>query len=169
MEELRFDDVESLKRRVGEPFSPYSAAIQIPQDMIDRFATLTGDVQWIHVDVERAKRESPLRTTIAHGFLLVGLIPQLRVRSDLRIVGHANVLNYGADKLRFLNPVPAGASVRGRARIYQVEQKAKGVLVGEEIEVSIVGDSQGPDRPALSYSMLVLYQGLPADLPNTKG
>lgn len=156
MEELRFDDIAGLKRRMGEPFSPFGAPIAIQQEMIDRFAALTGDHQWIHIDVERARRSSPLGSTIAHGFLLLSLLPRLRERSDLRIVGYASVLNYGADRLRFLSPVPPGRSVHARARIYSVEPKPKGTLIGEEIEVGILGQEDG--RPALSYSMLTLYQ-----------
>lgn len=156
MEELRFDDLDALTRRMGEPWSPYGDPVTVTQEMVDRFAEITGDRQWIHIDVERARRESPLRMTIAHGFLLLGLLPKLRVRQDLRIVGHGNVLNYGADKLRFLAPVPCGSTVHGRCRIYQIEQKPKGTLVGEELEVALVGPAG--ERPVLSYSMLCLYQ-----------
>lgn len=155
--EIRFDDVAALKARVGEPWSPYGEAKLISQDVIQKFADVTGDQQWIHVDVERAARESPLRATIAHGFLVLSLLPLLRQRGDLRIVGYGTVLNYGADKLRFLSPVTAGSSVRARARIVAVEAKARGVLVTEEIEVAIVGREQ--EKPALSYTMLMMYQG----------
>ena len=156
MEQIRFDDVEVLKARVGEAFSPYGPSITVTQEMVNQFAELTGDRQWIHIDVERAKRESPLKSTIVHGFYLLSLLPPLRVRTDLQIVGHGSVLNYGADKLRFISPVPSGSTIHCRSRIYQVDNKAKGVLVGEEIELSVVGS----ERPALSYNMLVLY--LPA-------
>jgi hypothetical protein len=156
MQEIRFDDVEALKARIGEPWSPYGEQIVVTQDMISRFADVTLDHQWIHIDVERARRESPLKTTIAHGFLLVSLLPKLRVRSDLRVTGYGSILNYGADKLRFLTPVPAGSAVHCRNRIYLVEQKPKGTLVGEELEVAIVG--REAERPAVSYSMLFLYQ-----------
>lgn len=153
--EIRFDDVASLQARVGEPFSPYGEPVYVTQDAIQRFADVTGDHQWIHVDVERARRESPLKTPIAHGFLILSLLPTLRLRADLRIVGHGSALNYGADKLRFLSPVPSGAAVRARARIVQIEPKARGVLVTEEIEVAIAG--REAEKPALVYTMLVLY------------
>ena len=156
MQEIRFDDVAALKARVGEPFSPYGQALAVSQDRIGAFADVTQDHQWIHIDVDRARRESPLGTTIAHGFLILSLLPTLRRRPDLQIVGYGSVLNYGADRLRFLSPVPAGSQVKARARIVSVEPKARGVLVSEEIEVAIVGREN--EKPALSYTMLVLYQ-----------
>lgn len=154
MEQIRYDDIEAWKRRVGEPWSPFGPQVTITQEMVNRFADVTGDNQWIHVDVERARRESPLGTTIVHGFFLVSLIPRLRLRQDLEVTGYGSILNYGADKLRFISPVPAGSTIHCRNRIYQADKKPKGVLVGEELEVSIVGQSE---RPALTYSMLYLY------------
>ena len=155
MHEIHFDDVAALKARVGEPFSPYGEALEVSQERITQFADVTQDHQWIHIDVDRARRESPLGTTIAHGFLVLSLLPTLRRRPDLHIVGYGSVLNYGADRLRFLSPVPAGSQVKARARIVSVEPKARGVLVSEEIEVAIVGREN--EKPALSYTMLVLY------------
>lgn len=159
LQEIRFDDIAALQARVGEPFSPYGETVDVPQERIQQFADVTLDHQWIHLDVERAQRESPLRTTIAHGFLILSLLPRLRHRPDLRIVGYGSVLNYGADKLRFLNPVPAGSQVKARGRIVAVEPKARGVLVSEEIEVAVIRpDGTQADKPALVYTMLLLYQ-----------
>ena len=155
MQEIRFDDVAALTQRVGEEFCAWSSELTISQALIDQFAELTGDRQWIHIDVERAQRESPFGGTIAHGFLLLSLIPVLRRRTDLAIVDYANAVNYGADKLRFISPVPAGSQVHGRSRIVAVEGKAKGTMVTEEIQIAVVGAAQ----PALTYSMLVMYQG----------
>ena len=154
MQEIRFDDIEALTRRVGEEFSPFGTSVQVTQDMINRFADVTGDHQWIHLDKERAEKESPFGTTIAHGFLVLSLLPMLRVRSDLQITGYGNIVNYGADKLRFVSPVPAGATVHARSRIVQVEKKPKGTMVTEEVQVSVVG----AETPALSYIMLMLFQ-----------
>lgn len=153
-QEIRFDDIVALKGRVGEEFSPWGKEVQVTQDMIDRFAGLTGDQQWIHVDVERARRESPFGGPIAHGFLVLSLLPVLREREDLAIVGYGNAVNYGADRLRFMSPVPAGGVVRARARIVSVEERPKGTLVSEEVQVGVVGS----ETPALSYVMVVLYQ-----------
>jgi acyl dehydratase len=127
--------------------------MEVTQDMIQRFAELTGDHQWIHVDVERCKRESPFGGPIAHGFLTLSLLPKLRARTDYAIVGHGNAVNYGADKLRFLAPVPAGAKLHARSRLTSVEAKPKGTMIKQEIEVGIVGQQV----PAIIYEMIVLY------------
>ena len=75
MQEIRFDDIAALRAHVSEEFGPFGEQVEISQDMINKFAELTGDQQWIHVDVERAKRESPFKQTIAHGFLTLSLLP----------------------------------------------------------------------------------------------
>jgi acyl dehydratase len=133
--------------------------------MIDAFAQLTGDHQWIHVDVERAKRESPFGTTIAHGFLTLSLLPRLSTRArgqgEFEIVGHGNVVNYGSDKLRFLSPVPAGARVRAHSRLASVEAAPKGTRVAREVAVHVVGS----EKPALLYEMIALYQRSVASAP----
>src|SRR5215467_4872921 len=121
MDSIRFDDIDTLRTKVSDTFGPFGPEVQVTQEMINRFAELTGDHQWIHVDVERCKRESPFGGPIAHGFLTLSLLPQLRGRADFAIVGQGNAVNYGADKLRFLSPVPAGARIRSRSRMTAVE------------------------------------------------
>ncbi len=155
MREIRFDDIDTLRTQISDVFGPFGPQIEVTQDLIDRFADLTGDRQWIHIDVERAKRESPFRATIAHGFLVLSLIPVLRAETDLKLVGYRNAVNYGADRLRFASPVPAGAKVHARMRIVAVEAKPKGTQMTQEIAIHVVGS----DRPAVLYTMLVLYQG----------
>jgi acyl dehydratase len=153
MEQIRFDDIEKLKTKVSDAFGPFGSEVTITQDMINKFAELTGDHQWIHVDVERCKRESPFKQPIAHGFLTLSLLPVLRAGSDYQIVGYGNATNYGADKLRFVSPVPAGSKIHARSRLVAVEAKPKGTQVTQEINVHVAGS----DRPALIYQMLVLY------------
>lgn len=153
MQEIRFDDIDGLRAKVSDEFGAFGEPIEITQDMIQRFADLTGDQQWIHVDVERARRESPFGQPIAHGFLTLSLLPKLRSPSDYRIVGYGNATNYGADKLRFVSPVPAGSKVQARTRLVAVEAKPKGTQVTQEIAVHVVGS----ERPAILYTMLVLY------------
>ncbi len=157
MEKIRFDDIPALQKRVSEEFGHFGEPFLVSQDVINRFADVTGDHQWIHVDVERAKTESPFKTTIAHGFLTLSLLPLLNAKSksDFAISGHGNAVNYGSDKLRFLSPVPAGAKIHARSRLVSVEAGAKGTRVETEIAVHVVGS----DRPALLYSMIILYQG----------
>src|SRR6266436_9192730 len=129
MESIRFDDIDTLRTKVSDTFGPFGPEFEVTQAMINKFADLTGDHQWIHVDVERAKRESPFKQTIAHGFLTLSLIPRLRAISDYQIVGFGNATNYGADKLRFVSPVPAGAQIHARSRLVAVEPKPKGTQV----------------------------------------
>jgi acyl dehydratase len=153
MENIRFDDIEKLKTKVSDSFGPFGPEMAITQDMINKFAELTGDHQWIHVDVERCKRESPFKQPIAHGFLTLSLIPVIRAVTDYQVVGFGNATNYGADKLRFVSPVPAGSKVHARSRLVAVEAKPKGTQVTTEINIHVVGN----DRPAVLYVMLVLY------------
>ena len=158
VEQIRFDDVEALKKRVSAEFGPWSDELLVSQQTIDAFAELTGDRQWIHVDVERARRESPFGGTIAHGFLTLALLPRIgsgaRERAEFEIVGQGSVVNYGSDKLRFMSPVPAGSRLRSRSRLVSVEAAEKGTRVVREIAVHVVGS----ERPARVYQMIILYQ-----------
>ncbi len=155
MKEIRFDDIEALQAEISDEWSDWTKEIEVTQEMINGFAELTGDRQWIHVDVERANRESPFGGPIAHGFLTLSLLPQMNP-SPVKIVGHKNGVNYGAESLRFLAPVPAGSKVHGRARITAVTQRPTGTLVTTQIAVHVVGNDE---RPALIYNMQVLNQG----------
>src|SRR5271166_1054450 len=102
------DELKSLTgREVG-----VSEWITVTQEMIDRFADVTGDHQWIHVDRERAKRETPFGSTIAHGFLTVSLLPQLS-QQTVNVQGDFTMrINYGFNRLRFVSPVPVGSRIR---------------------------------------------------------
>jgi acyl dehydratase len=153
VEEIRFDDIERLRTKISDTFGGWSEPVEVTQDMINRFAELTGDHQWIHVDVERAKRESPFGGTIAHGFLTLSLLPRMHGRATWKIAGYGNATNYGANKLRFVAPVPAGSRIRAHSRLIGVEAKAKGTQVTQEIQVHVVGS----DTPAVVYEMVVLY------------
>lgn len=153
MEEIAFDDLEKLKSKITDQYGDWSDPVDVTQDMINRFADLTGDHQWIHVDVERAKRESPFKAPIAHGFLTLSLLPAMRSKQTWKIGGYGNATNYGANKLRFVSPVPAGSKVHSHARLIGVEGHPKGTQVTQEIVVHVVGS----DRPALLYEMVVLY------------
>jgi len=155
VQEIRFDDLAALEAAITEDYGPWSAELLVSQSMIDAFAELTGDKQWIHVDVERAKRESPFGGPIAHGFLTLSLLPQLRGGATFRIVDYGNATNYGANGLRFLAPVPAGCKLHARGRMRAVEAKPKGTLVTTETAVHVVGQ----EKPSLLYQGLVLYTG----------
>ena len=153
MKEIAFDDLATLEGMITGEFGDYGPAREVTQDMIDQFADLTGDRQWIHIDVERARKESPFGGPIAHGFLTLSLLPSLRSGDAHRIVGYGNAVNYGANKLRFLAPVPAGARIKSRSRLKSVEAKPKGTMITNEIEVGIEGNA----TPALIYEMVILY------------
>lgn len=137
----RFADVEELKTAVGELLGE-SQWLTVSQKMIDDFAHATGDYQWIHVDRERAKA-SPFGTTIAHGFLTLSLIPRLldEVHSIDRVAAR---LNYGCNKVRFIQPVPSGGRIRAEIRLKEVEETPKGVRFATEATVAL----EGSDRPA---------------------
>jgi len=112
--------ISQLGDRIGQELG-VSDWVTIDQSRIDAFAACTGDHQWIHVDVERAKRESPYRGPVAHGYLMLAMVAPLSLQIGLLPNDAAAGLNYGVDKARFLAPVPAGARVRLRV-----------VLTGEE-------------------------------------
>ncbi len=145
---------ERLRARLGTELG-VSDWLVVGQDMIDRFADVTGDHQWIHVDRERAAA-GPFGGTIAHGFLTLSLLPALSPQDWLAIPGVIGALNYGLNRVRFLTPVRAGSRVRGRVRMRSLEARGGGrVLVGNEATVEI----EGEERPALVAETLVLVLG----------
>lgn len=150
--EFRFDDVDGLNAAASEEYGEWGREVEVTQEMINQFAELTGDKQWIHVDVERAKKESPFGGPIAHGFLTLALIPRVNPM-DIKITGHGNATNYGAGGLRFLAPVPAGSKIHARQRLVGAEARKNGTLVTTEIAVHVVGN----DKPSILYNMQILY------------
>ena len=151
MNQIRFDDVDTLNAAASEQFGPWGEAVDVTQEMVDAFADLTGDHQWIHSDVERA-RNGPFGGTIAHGFLTLSLLPALGAQT-VRITGQSSAVNYGAERLRFLAPVPIPSPVHARGRLVRAEARPKGTLITTEADVSVVG----ADKPSLLYKMQVLY------------
>ena len=156
MEKIRFDDIPALQSCVSEEFGPWSQPFEITQKIINDFAEVTGDHQWIHVDVERCKKESPFGTTIAHGFLTLSLLPKLSAGSSdgFAVTGYGNATNYGAEGLRFLSPVPAGSKVHARRRLKAVEATPKGTKMVSQVAIHVVGS----EKPALLVDSIILYQ-----------
>ncbi len=109
-----FNDFDEFKSAIGTEIG-VSDWVEVTQGQIERFADATGDDQWIHVDVERAKRELPTGTTIAHGLLTLALAPDF-IRAVARVRGLKRTLNYGANRIRYLAPVPSGSRLRGRVQ-----------------------------------------------------
>ena len=131
-------NTEELRSLVGEELG-VSEWIEISQDRINKFAEATGDFQWIHIDVERAKNELPGATTIAHGFLTLSLLPQV-IGEIYKLEGVKHSLNYGTDRVRFTAPVPAGSRVRGRYRLKSLDDvKNNALKVVRETKIEIEG------------------------------
>jgi acyl dehydratase len=137
--------VEKLQPLVGQEIHA-SDWLAISQERVNAFADATGDHQWIHVDPERAARESPWRATIAHGYLTLSLYPMLRgivEEGKPLFPGVRTVINYGINKLRFVNAVKVGARVRGRSKLVALEEvKGGGLQLTEEFTVEIDGESK---------------------------
>ena len=131
--------VAGLKAAVGEHLG-YSEYIEISQERVNQFAEATGDFQWIHVDVERAK-SGPFGGPIAHGYLTLSLGPML-YPTVVRIEGFSMVVNYGANKVRFPSPVPVGSKVRLGVKVLEVEEIANGVQMTMEFTFECEGSSK---------------------------
>jgi acyl dehydratase len=130
--------------------------ITVDQARIDEFAACTGDRQWIHVDVERARRESPFGGPIAHGYLILSLVAAMVM--DLGVVppDAASALNYGLDKVRFIAPVKAGARVRMRAKLASAEPQDGGRLL---LKLQSTVEIEGEAKPAIVADLLCMLIG----------
>lgn len=137
----------SFQSRIGQE-SHVSDWLTITQERINAFADATGDHQWIHVDVERSKRESPYGAPIAHGYLTLSLSVPLRGLVDAGTPlapGITNIINYGLNKLRFPNAVRVGARIRGRFTLLTIEQVAPNVL---QMTEQYTAEVEGATKPA---------------------
>lgn len=143
-------DVQGLQARVGEE-APASEWVTITQVMIDEFAILTGDRQWIHVDTERAVRDSPFGGTIAHGLLILSLVPHLMTSAGAPWLVSRLGVNYGADRLRFITPVKADSRIRVRQTLKTVEAYGQD---GAKVTTQVVVEIDGQARPACAVDMV---------------
>jgi acyl dehydratase len=137
--------ISQLGERIGQELG-VSDWVTVDQSRIDEFADCTGDQQWIHVDVERAKRESPYGGAVAHGYLTLAMVAPLSMQIGILPKDAAAGLNYGVDKARFLAPVPAGARVRLRVVLTGVEPKNGGQAI---MKTRNTLEVEGSDKPAL--------------------
>lgn len=145
-------ELNDLGKHIGSVIghSPWKT---VTQEMIQAFADATGDHQWIHVDVERAERESPWKTPVAHGFLTVSLIPLLN-QEVIDVQGKTASINYGLNKLRFPAAVKSGAAIRSRMELLDVSRvDDQRTLATYRTTVEI----QGEDKPACVAENLVMY------------
>src|SRR4051794_15748085 len=143
MTTLTVESPEELLQHVGRELGP-SEWMAVDQTMIDKFAEATGDHQWIHVDVERAKREMPGGKTIAHGYLTLSLLPRLS-HEIYSIRKRSRGINYGSNKVRFTAPVPAGSRVRLHQTLKAVDDIEGGIRMTFDSQIEVEGSS----RPAL--------------------
>jgi acyl dehydratase len=145
--------IAGLRDLVGQHLG-YSDYVEVTQERVNQFADATGDHQWIHVDVERAKRESPFGGPIAHGYLTLSLGPVL-VPQVVRVEGVKMAVNYGCDKVRFPSPVPVGGKVRVGVELLDVSDIEGGVQVKERFTFEV----EGAEKPACVAENLFRYYG----------
>lgn len=146
----------SMQQMVGEPLGT-SSWVEVTQDAVNEFANCTGDRQWIHIDVERAKRESPFGGPVAHGYLTLSLVASMSMGMGIVPNGTAAALNYGLDKVRFLAPVPVGARVRLHVKLLGFDRKDNGQFL---MKAENTMEIEGSDKPALiAESLAILVPG----------
>lgn len=144
---------EQLRGMIGQDLGT-SDWTPVCQDRIDQFAECTGDRQWIHVDPQRARRQSPFRTTIAHGYLSLSLIGGLVQDMGIFPENTQAAFNYGLDRVRFIAPVRAGVRVRLRCRLLSMEDKGPGQYL---MKVENTVEIEGEEKPALVAETLGMF------------
>jgi acyl dehydratase len=137
--------VEELKTWVGKEVA-VGRWLTVTQDMIDKFAEASGDFQWIHVDVERCKKESPFKTTIAHGNLTFCQLSAIARNADVELPPSKLGVNYGANKIRFTGIVPVGSRIRGRYKLVDVKDVDPKTIL---LTWGVTGEIEGGDKPIL--------------------
>ena len=143
-----------LELTLGEQL-PVGDWVSISQADINLFAEATNDHQWIHVDQQKCKKESPFGTTIAHGYLTVTLMPHSLYQSIEPDPINKSLLNYGVDRIRFVEPVRADDRIRFISTLIKIEQKASGMLFHFET----IAEIEGRDKPAMKGVFLTLLAG----------
>ena len=147
---VTINGIDGLKERVGDHLG-YSGWHEVTQQQVNTFADATGDHQWIHVDVERAK-QGPFGGPIAHGYLTLSLGPLL-IPQVVRVEGITMTVNYGLNRVRFPAPVPVGSKVRAGVTLTQVEDIAGGV----QVTMDIVYEIDGGDKPVCVAQIVFRY------------
>ena len=152
MTQRHIESITELQQLVGEEVA-VSDWFEVSQERINQFAEATEDRQWIHTEPERARRDSPFKTTIAHGFLTLSLLSELMKRA-IEVGGLRMGINYGLNRVRFVSPVPAGARVRGRFTLAAIEEISGGAQATWKVAVEREG---GGDKPCCIAEWLVRY------------
>ena len=150
MEKLVFKNIDEVKAAVGKKI-PVSNWITITQQMINDFANATLDKQWIHIDEERAAKESPFKSTIAHGFMSLGFISKFL--EDVIVIESITMgLNYGLNKVRFMNPVPVNSRLRLHSAIKEIEDYKNGIKITFSCTIEI----ENQEKPSCVAEFLAL-------------
>jgi len=152
---IDYRDQQGLESLISEEFSDWSEPVTVTQKMINSFAELSGDDMWMHVDEERCKNESPFGSTIAHGFLILSMVSKMPCGPNVvvQVGGYSHIMNYGSDKLRFLNAVPVDSDIHARSRISAVAVSEHKSKLTSEIHIHVVGQ----DKPALIYELSFVF------------
>jgi acyl dehydratase len=145
------ESVPKLNEYLGQEIA-VSEWFTVAQDRINAFAEATEDRQWIHIDPERAARESPFKEPIAHGFLTLSLLSELMKRA-IAVQGVRMGVNYGLNRVRFISPVPAGAQIRGRFTLASFEE----IKGGAQATWNVTVERQGGEKPCCAAEWLVRY------------
>jgi len=143
MAQTTVDGVEGVQGLVGQHLG-HSDWVTVTQEQVQQFADATGDHQWIHVDVERAQRESPFGGPVAHGYLTLSLVPSL-LPQIVEITGFRMGVNYGTEKVRFPSPVPVGSRVRAGATLASATPFEGGIAMNMDVTVEV----EGASKPAM--------------------
>ena len=147
------DGIAGLKDKVGEHLG-YSDYVEVTQEQVNLFADATGDHQWIHVDPERAKKESPFGGPIAHGYLTLSLGPMLAPQI-MRVDGITMAVNYGCEKVRFPSPVPVGSKVRLGAELTGADD----IAGGAQVTMRFTFEVEGASKPSCVADIIFRYYG----------
>jgi len=146
-----FNDIEALKTAAGREL-PTTDWLTVTQDRINKFADTTEDRQWIHIDLERARKESPYSATIAHGFLTLSLLSHL-VKQSVGVHGVRMAVNYGLNRVRFPSAVRAGSRIRAHVKLDSVKELPDSV----EATLGVLIEIEGGEKPGCVAEWLVRY------------
>lgn len=152
MGEVKVVPLDGLEALVGTDLG-HSEWVAISQDRIDAFAAATDDHQWIHTDVERARRESPWKEPIAHGYLTLSMAPSL-LNQLIEVDGASKAVNTGIERLRLSSPVPAGSRIRLAANVKHVRRLPRG---GARVVFHLVVEAEGAPKPAAVADVVYAY------------
>jgi len=145
MTQLRIGTVEELKTWIGKEVA-VGRWITVTQDLINKFAEASGDYQWIHVDVERCRKESPFKKTIAHGNLTFCLLSSINRNADVELPPAKMGINYGSNRIRFTGVVPVDSRIRGRYKLLDVKDVDERTIL---ITWGVTGEIEGGEKPVL--------------------